>query len=111
TNKLCITRPGNAWSPNGFQGNFKIALHRECIRLGFMNGQERESRQRINPHAFRAWACTSAILRGADSTQLRYLKGDRQPGAIDMYVDFDRNLADLYQRFAPTFEEPSTPLE
>jgi integrase len=104
TDKLCLTRLGNAWSPNGFQGNFKNALHKECIRLGIMTGRETQSRERVNPHAFRAWACTWAALRGADSTQVRYLKGDRQPGAIDMYVDMDRGLADLYKRFGPILE-------
>lgn len=52
-------------------------------------------------HAFRAWACSWAAAHGADSSQVRVLKGDRLPGAVDMYDDQARQLPDLYRRFGP----------
>jgi integrase len=107
TNLLCLTRRGLPWSRNGFQGNFKNALHAECRRLQLMDGRETQSSQRINPHAFRAWACTWAARHGANSTDIRFLKGDRQPGAIDMYVDVNQALEDLYKRYGPRLNEPT----
>ena len=101
TDKLCITNSGNAWTPTGFAGNYKQQLHQHCIRLGIMNGKETESRQRVNTHAFRAWACSWAAAHGAEPGQIRVLKGDRMPGTLDEYDDQQRRLPDLYRRFGP----------
>lgn len=105
TDRLCLTRIGNAWSTNGFQGNFKKSLHEECIRLGFMTGRETKTRERINPHCFRAWACTWAIRHGADSTELRFCKGDRQAGAVDMYVNLGETVEKLFRAYGPVLSQ------
>lgn len=101
TDKLCITNIGMAWTPNGFAGNYKQQLHQHCIRLGLMTGNETESHQRVNTHAFRAWACSWAAAHGAEPGQIRVLKGDRMPGTLDEYDDQHRRLPDLYRRFGP----------
>jgi hypothetical protein len=96
-----LTIFGLPWCSNGFQGNFKNQLHKHCIRLGVMTGQETEREERVNPHCFRAWATTWALDHGANYAQVGVLRGDKAPGAIGEYDELLRRLPELYRIYGP----------
>jgi hypothetical protein len=102
SDKLVITNTGKPWGKNGFQGNFRIMMHKDCIRLGLMTGQEKTREEMINTTCFRAFASTAALDRGANSAQVQVLRGDKAQGTVGVYDDPRPRLAGLYRDFGLT---------
>jgi integrase len=101
TDKLVLTTFGKAWAVKTFRGNFRLQLHKDCIRLGLMTGKETQRSQRLNFHGLRALATTWARGHRAIDAELQVLRGDCAPGAIDHYDRFLARLPELYRDYGP----------
>jgi integrase len=106
TDKLVITSFGKAWCSNGFQGNFRVMMHKDCVRLGIMTGKEKTRTERVNTSCFRAYASTRALDRGANSSQVQVLRGDKQAGVLGVYDNSRPRLDGLYRKFGPMLGSP-----
>lgn len=101
SDKLVITNTGKPWGKNGFQGNFRIMMHKDCVRLGLMSGKETSREELVNTNCFRAFSSTVALDRGANSAQVQVLRGDKAQGTVGVYDDPRPRLAGLYRDFGP----------
>ena len=101
TDKLVLTPLGLPWCPDGFQENFNKAVQKHAVRLGIQAGQKAPKDEQVNSHCYRAFAVTWAFEQGANELQVKVLKGDRPPGALQEYIHVARGLGDLYNRYAP----------
>jgi len=102
TETLLITVFGNPWGTGAIH-NFNTALHKNCIRLKLMTGQERERRERVNSHGFRGFATTWARRTKIELQDLSLLRGDLASvgGIIDRYDAYLERLPGLYRAHAP----------
>jgi integrase len=100
TDRLVLTNYGTEWG-EGWKGNFRKAMHDDCVRLGLMTGMETDRAQRVNPHCFRAFATTWARDHRATDAEVQVLRGDKAAGAIDRYDMYMARLPELYRQFGP----------
>lgn len=100
TQSFLITTFGGPWGAAA-KHNFNTALQQRSIDLKLMTGEEKERKDRINSHCFRAFASTYAADRGANALQLQVLRGDLSPGSLLRYDDYLKRLPALYRDFAP----------
>lgn len=100
TQAFLITIFGKPWGKGAIH-NFNTALQKNATRLGLMDGQEEERKDRVNSHCFRAFATTYAKDRDISAMNLQTLRGDLSPGSITRYDDYLKRLPELYQSYAP----------
>lgn len=100
TQAFLITVFGKSWGKQAIQ-NFNRALQKQAIRLNLMTGKERERKERVNSHCFRAFATTFAKDRDISPMNLQTLRGDLSPGSITRYDDYLKRLPQLYREYAP----------
>lgn len=100
TDRFLITTFGRPWGVAATH-NFNTAIHANAIRLGLMTGNEKERRERVNSHCYRAFATTWARSHGIGDPDLQILRGDLAPGSIDRYDSYLRRLPALYAQYGP----------
>lgn len=106
---LMVSMFGQPWAWHA-KNNFRTSMHKDAQRVGLMPPGKVSAipkDERINPHCFREFASTWAMDHDANDSQVRVIRGDIAPGALDRYDAYLLRLPDLYRRFGPKLDLPS----
>ncbi|MEK6975642.1 MAG: hypothetical protein AABY18_04785 [Candidatus Thermoplasmatota archaeon] len=103
TDRLTVNQFGRAWALSAV-ANLRTAIHKDCRKVGLMDGGERERQSRYGLHGLRGYATKWARDKRATDAELQVLRGDLAPGAIDPYDFALDRLPELYARLGPQID-------